>query len=48
MAICRDCKKDVYSNYQTIITKRKTEVVICDDCMKKYRRNNVSGARDSK
>lgn len=42
MAVCRDCKKDVYSNYQVITTKRKTEVVICDECMKKYRRNSNS------
>lgn len=47
MAICRDCKKEVYS-YHTINTKRKTEVIICHECMKKYRRNNVSGARDNK
>ena len=38
MAICIECKRDKLRDYQEIRTQRKTTVVICDDCMKKYKR----------
>lgn len=45
MPICMDCKKEVVRDYQTIKTKRGSNLCICDGCLKQYRREN---ARDSK
>lgn len=47
MPICRECNKDVVSNYQTIQTKRKTTIVICNECLRKER-EEAKRARDSK
>lgn len=46
MAICVECNREILINYQTIETKRGSKVIICDECMKKYRRSD--SARDSK
>lgn len=48
MPICRDCKKDVVKDYQTIQTQRKTNIHICNECMKKYQRKEVKGADNHK
>lgn len=47
MPYCIECKKDVLDNYQTISTKRKTEVVICNECVEQQRKE-AKRARDSK
>ena len=44
MPICRDCKREVLHSYQQIITKMKNEIIICDECLRGYKRN----AGDSK
>lgn len=36
VAICRECEKEVLS-YQTIHTKRKTKIYICNECLKKIK-----------
>lgn len=48
MAVCDECKKEVLTGYQTIKTKRNTELHFCNECMKKYKRKEADGARDSK
>ena len=48
MPICMDCKKEVVENYHEIKTKRKTTVITCYECMKKYRRGNQENATDSR
>lgn len=48
MPVCEDCKKEVLDNYQTIKTKRNTELYFCDECLKKYVRKEADSARDSK
>lgn len=45
--ICRECKREILDNYQTIQTQRKTTVYICNECLKKIR-EEVQRARDSK
>ena len=47
MAICSECNKDVVAHYQEIQTKRKTTVIICNECLDKMRRA-ANSARDSK
>ena len=47
MAICRECNKDVMVDFQTIQTKRKTTVYICNKCLEKMKEESAS-ARDSK
>ena len=47
MAICRDCGKDKVTGYQEIHTRRKTIVIICNECLKKYQRKEVANARDN-
>ena len=47
MPICRECNKEVVNNYQTIQTKRKTTVVICNECLKKIK-EECQSARNSK
>lgn len=47
MPVCAECKKDVTIGYQTIKTKRNTELCFCDECLKKYRRKEADNARDS-
>lgn len=46
MAICMDCKKDKLTDYQEINTRRKTKVIICNECLKKYQRKEVASARN--
>lgn len=48
MPVCMDCKEEVLKDYQIIETKRSTKVCICNECLKKYQRKEVKGARDSK
>ena len=38
MPVCIECKKDVLVDYQTIGTKRKTEIVICNACLEQQRK----------
>lgn len=40
MPICINCGQEVLTNYQTIETKRKTKVYICDTCVKKSQRKD--------
>ena len=48
MPICVECGKHVITNYQTIKTKRKTVVHICNPCISKTRVREADSARDSK
>lgn len=35
MKVCRECKKEILSDkFQTIQTKRKTTIYICNKCVK--------------
>lgn len=47
MPLCVECKKEVLDNYQTIKTKRNTELVICNECVDRQR-EEAKRARDSK
>ena len=47
VVICRECNREVLTSYQEIQTKRKTTVIICDECLEKMRRA-ANSARDSK
>ena len=47
MPECIECKKDVLTDYQTISTRRKTKVVICNACVERQRKE-AKRARDSK
>jgi len=47
MPICRDCNKDVAGNFQTIETRRKTKIIICNECLAKYKRKEVNSANNS-
>lgn len=46
MAICRECGRDWLTNYQTIQTKRKSTVIICNECLGKMK-EEAKRARDS-
>lgn len=46
MPVCVECGKYVVMGYETIKTKRKTEINICNQCLKKEK--EVNSARDSK
>lgn len=46
VAICRECKKDKLTGYQTSETKRGYTVVICDECLEKMR-EEIRRARNS-
>lgn len=46
MPICIECGKSVLMGYQTIKTQRKTEINICNKCLKKEK--EATNARDSK
>lgn len=48
MALCRECNRTIYSNYQLIQTSRKNTVVICNDCIAKLYGKRPDNARDSK
>lgn len=47
VVVCRECNKEKMDDYQTIETKRKTKIYICNDCVEKMR-NEAQRARDSK
>lgn len=47
MPICADCKNEVTRDFQSIKTKRNTEIHICNECMKKYKRKEVNSAGHS-
>lgn len=44
--VCIECKKNK-KNVHEIVTRRKTKIIICTDCIKKYQRKEGSSARDS-
>ncbi len=46
MAICRECGKDWALDYQEIQTKRKTKVIICNQCLREMQ-EEAKRARDS-
>lgn len=48
LQICSYCQKEVFTNYQSIETKRKSKIIICSDCLKQTQRKEVDSARDSK
>lgn len=48
MEVCIECKREIYSNFQTIQTSRKSKVIICNDCISKMQRKEADNARDSK
>ena len=49
MVICNECKREVLTDeYQTIQTKRKTTIHICNKCCKEVYGIEVKSARDSK
>lgn len=47
MPYCVECKKEVLDNYQTIKTKRNTEIIICNKCVDQQK-EEAKRARDSK
>lgn len=46
MPVCIECGKEVLDNYQTIKTKRNTEIVICDKCVERQK-EEAKRARDN-
>lgn len=46
MPVCIECNRDVLVDYQTIGTKRNTNVVICNACVEKQRKE-ARRARDN-
>lgn len=44
MAICVECGKDKLRDYQEIRTQRRTTIIICNECMKKYNRASANGS----
>lgn len=46
MAICRECNKEVLTDFQEIKTKRKSTVVICNKCLEEMKEENRR-ARDN-
>ena len=48
MPICIECNKEVLREYQTIKTKRGTDICICDSCVEKSKRKEVASANNSK
>ena len=47
MPECIECKREVLNHYQTIKTKRHSEIHICDECLNKNKRGAVASARHS-
>jgi len=48
MPICIECNKEVLHDYQSIKTKRGSDICICDSCIKKTQRKEVANADNSK
>lgn len=44
--ICRECNREVLTEYQTIEIKRKTKIHICNECLKKMK-EEAQRARNS-
>lgn len=47
MPVCRECKRNVLENYQTIQTQRKDKIVICNACMEKIKEENKNARNSS-
>lgn len=48
MPICIECNKYTEIGYQTIKTKRGSEIHICNTCLNKTKKKEVNNAVDSK